>query len=126
MITIIVPIGTSDDFSPKSTDPPELKRKWTHFLNYGRKQSWSSCQRGLRVENALLNDKLGILVTRLDDLVLEGRRGTLRMSVPYKDLKFEASPQTTEVEMDGATGRVLVWGWDKDACETKIFVVDLV
>lgn len=78
------------------------------------------------MENALLNDKLGILVTRLDDLVLEGRRGTLRMSVPYKDLKFEASPQTTEVEMDGATGRVLVWGWDKDACETKIFVGDLV
>ena len=65
-----------------------------------------------------------ILVTPLDDLVLEGGRGTLRMSVLRKE--FDECSAITEVDMDEATGRVVMWGWDKRTCETKVFVGDLV
>ena len=34
--------------------------------------------------------------------------------------------QNVEVDMDEATGRVIIWRWDANAFETKIFVGDLV
>jgi len=46
------------------------------------------------------------------------------MFVSYTELGYR--PQTTEIDMDEATGRVVIWGWDKQAHETKIFVGDLV
>ena len=85
-----------------------------------------SCRNGLHSDKALLIDKLGVLVTPLDDLVLEDGRGALRMSVPLEELKFERPPKTFGMDMDEATGRVVIWGWEEDACETKIFVGDLV
>jgi len=78
------------------------------------------------LDKALLDDKLDILVIPLDDLVLEDGRGALRMLVSYKELKFKFRPLTIEMDMDEATGRVIIWGWDKNAYETKIFVGDLV
>jgi len=48
------------------------------------------------------------------------------MSVPFEELKFERPPKTSEMDMDEATGRVVIWGWDEDACEARIFVGDLV
>jgi len=121
-ITVTIPTDTDD----KSTEPPVLKQKQTRIRNHGRASAGFSCRNGLHSDTAFLIDKLCILVTPLDDLVLEGGRGALRISVLYKELKVKWPLQTTETDMDEATGRVVIWGWDKDAYETKIFVGDLV
>ena len=124
--TITMPISTDGDPASESTEPPLLKIKETLIRRHGRDSAGTSCRKGLHSDKALLNDGLDILVTPLDDLVLKDGKGTLRMSVPYKEFGFKWSPQTVEIDMDEATGRVVVWGWDRDACETKIFVADLV
>ena len=66
---------------------------------------------------------LEALVTPLNDLVLEGGRGALRISVPLKELRRCSG---IGMDMDEATGRVVIWGWDEDTHRTKVFVGDLV
>jgi len=127
VITVTIPINTTnDEFASNPTEPPTLKQKTTPVENHGRRSAGFSCQKGLHSDKALLVDKLDILVTPLDDLVLESGRGVLRMFVSYKELGFKFRPLTIEMDMDEATGRVIIWGWDKDAYETKVFVGDLV
>lgn len=123
-ITVTVPINTGGDSASKSTGPPALKQKSTPLQTHRWGSVGFSCRKGLHLDKALQSDKFHILVTPLDDLVLEGGRKALRMFVPYKELKHFS--QTIEMDMDEATGRVIIWGWDKDAYETKIFVGDLV
>ena len=125
-ITVTIPTNTDDDFAPESTEPLELKQKSTPVQGHirGQRSGGFSCRKGLHSDLAVQGDKINILVTPLDDLVLEDGRGALRMTVPFKE--FRHCSQTIEMDMDEATGRVVIWGWDKDAYETRIFVGDLV
>ena len=60
----------------------------------------------------------------LDDLFLGGGREALWMSVTYKELRD--CKKTVDMDMDEATGRVIIWGWEMCTYETKVFVGDLV
>ena len=73
---------------------------------------------------ALHDDEIDILVTPLNDLVLEGGRGVLRMSVSCKE--FIGRFQTVQVEIGEATGRAVVCAWDECPYQTKVFIGDLV
>lgn len=121
-ITVTIPIN---DFASKATEPPALRRKSTP-IPYHQKDSvgFSYQMGGLHSEKAFQTEGFDILVTRLGDLILEGLPPALQMSVTYQDLKYH--PGTIEMDMDEATGRVIIWGWDKDAYEMKIFIGDLV
>ena len=124
VVTVTVPINNDDSVpEPRSTI---LEQKFTVLWNYGWVSSGMSCTNGLHANTTLLEDKVEILVTPLDDLVLEDGRRTLRIPVSYQEFGFKFPPQTIEVDMDEITGRVIIWGWDKDARQTKIFVGDLV
>ena len=124
-ITVTVPINNNDP-APGPTGRIILKHKFTAMQNYGWDSSALSCTNGLHSNKAILKDRIEILVTPLDDLVLEDGRGTLRMSASYQELGFKWPPRTIDMDMDELTGRVIIWGWDKDAYETKVFVGDLV
>ena len=122
-ITVTIPINIEDDFAPKLTEPAP-KQKLTRIQSHEWDSVRPSCRKGLHSNVALRGGKIDILVTPLDDLVLEGGRGALRMSAPYKE--FGDCLEMTEVDMDEATGRVVIWRWDESAWETKVFVGDLV
>ena len=124
-VTVTVPINDNDPV-PEPTGPIMLKLKFTVMQKYRSDSSVLSCTNGLHSDKMLLKDKLEILVTPLDDLVLEDGRGTLRMSASYQELGFKSPTRAIDMDMDEVTGRVVIWGWDKDANETKIFVGDLV
>lgn len=123
-ITVTIPIDINDDPASGPTEPPTLRRKLTSIRHHLKDSTEFSCQKGLHFEKAFLTEGLDILVTRLDDLTLEGGGEALRMFVRYKRLGYR--PRTIEIDMDETTGRVVFWGWDKDAYETKVFVGDLV
>ena len=124
-VTVTVPIS-DDDSLPESTRSTILEQKLTLLQNYGWFSSGMSCTNGLHSSKILLRDEVVIIVTPLHDLVLEDGRRTLRMPVSYQELGFKFPPRKIDVDMDEITGRVIIWGWDRDACGTKIFVGDLV
>lgn len=117
-ITITIPINTNGDIA----EPPALKQKITPIKNHGRYSDGVSCQKGLHFDMVYGGGGVDYLVTPLKDLASESKARTLRMSVPYTELKH--SSRTNKIDMDEATGRVVIWGWDKG--ETKVFVGDLV
>ena len=91
--TITIPIGTKDDLSRESTGPPALEEKSTAVKSSAQRQLVEfSCWKELHLDIALHDDEIDILVTPLDDLVLEGGRGVLRMSVSCKEFigRFQA------------------------------------
>ena len=105
--TIAIPIGTKDDFSRESTEPPALEEKSTTVKSNAQRQLVEfSCWKGLHLDIALHDDEIDILVTPLDDLVLEDGKRVLWMSVSSKE--FIGRFQTIQVEIDEATGRVPV------------------
>ena len=118
--TVTIPINTDRDPSSKSTEPPAHKYKETRLQNHVGESFGFSCQRGLHLDRGLRNEEPEILVTPLDDLVLEGGRGTLRVLLSKE---LEPLLRRCGVDMDDATGRVIIWGWEK---ESKVFVGDLV
>ena len=100
-------------------------RESTTLIPYHQKD-WIgfSSQKGLHFEKAVSTEGFRILVTRLDDLVLGGRKKTLRMFVPYGNLGYH--PRKIEMDMDEATGRVIFWGVNERKYEVRVFVGDLV
>ena len=123
--TVTIPIYIKNDPPHKLTEPPALEQKSNPIQHHRQGSVGSSCQKGLlHSDKAIQNEKLDILVTPLDDLVLEGGRGALRISIPHEELKCH--PQDVKMDMDEATGRIVIWGWNGDPYETKILVGDLV
>ena len=118
--TVTIPINTDRDPSSKSTEPPAPKHKETRLQNRVGESFGSSCQKGLHLDRGLHNEEPEILVTPLDDLVLEGGRGTLRVLLSKE---LEPLLRRCGVDMDDATGRVIIWEWEN---ESKVFVGDLV
>ena len=123
-VTVTIPINAKDDSTSKSIELPALKRKSTPAQSHGWSPAGFSCQKGLHSDVTLLDDALDILITPLDDLGLEGGRGALRILLSYEELG--CLPQAIGVDMDEATGRVVIWGLDENLRDTKVFVGDLV
>ena len=123
VVIITITINAKNNFVSESIEPPTLRKKSTLVRGHGP-GSFRLFRKGLHAGMDFHDDKLDILATPLDDLGLEGGRGALRMTVPYKILRDCAIP--VEMDMDEATGRVAIWTWDPDTHETKIFVGDLV
>lgn len=126
--TIAVPINLKDSFVAfGSTKSPPLKQR-SSSLSHGdtRRPIWFSCQGALHFSVFLGEDPrlLEVLVTPLNDHGLEGGRGTLRMIVSFAEL--ECCTRAIKADMDEATGRVVIWGWDRNTHQRKIFVGDLV
>ena len=119
--TVTIPINFTDcDPSSESAEQPAPRHKVTRLQNT-RKSIGFSCQNGLHMDRGLENGELEIVVTPLDDLVLEGGRGALRMLLSNEGLKFDL--RRWGVDMDDTTGRVIIWGHNG---ESEIFVGDLV
>ena len=123
-VTVTIPISVKDISASESTEPPTLKLRSTPIRSQGPSSFGCPCRKGLHSDIAPQSNGFDILVTPLDDLIVEGGRGALRMTVPYKELVDR--DLTITIDMDGATGRVVIWKWNKDARETRVFVGDLV
>ena len=125
VLTIAVPINAEDDSAHESTGSPALEEKLDGFLTYGQERTVGPlCRKGLYSDIFPHSDQIDILVTPLDDFFLEGRREPLWMFVSYKGLND--CSETIDMDMDEATGRVVIWGWEESAHETKVFIGDLV
>ena len=124
-ITITIPINIKDDPAYELGEQPALEQKSTPVQHYGRGSVGFSFHKGLHSNKELRDGRINILVTPLDDLVLEGGRKALRISVPYEEHRSHPV-RNVEVDMDEATGRVVIWRWDGNTNETKVFVGDLV
>ena len=123
--TVTVPINTEGGSISKSTELPTIKKKLTEAPNHGEATAWFSCRKGLHFDVAHSNaPPLHVLVTPLNALGSEGGRKALRMTVPFEE-PGEFMPEIG-MDMDEATGRVVIWGWDSMAYKSKIFVADLV
>ena len=83
-----------------------------------------SFYKDLYFDKVCKNDGVYYLIVPLKNLTLRGLGGVLRMFVPFEE--FEKISRAHEAEMDGATGRVIIWGWNYDTQEAEIFVGDLV
>ena len=118
--TVTISINTDHDPSSESTEPPLPRHKVTRLQNT-RKSIGFSCQNGLHMDRGLENGEFEIVVTPLDDLVLESGRGALRVLLSNEELGFDL--RRWGVDMDNATGRVIIWGRNG---ESEIFVGDLV
>jgi len=124
VITVTIPIDTGDNFARKSIELPPLEEKSTS-IQYHKDSGWISSRKGLHFDIVVGDDlKLDILVTPLTDLGSEGGGKTLRMLVSFEELKDSLG--TIEMDMDEATGRVVIWRWDPLERESKIFIGDLV
>ena len=125
LLTIPVPINAKDDLAHEWTKPSEFRVRSRCITKNGREQTVGpSCRTGLHSDIAIHNDRIDALVMPLDDLFLGGGREALWMSVTYKELRD--CKKTVDMDMDEATGRVIIWGWEMCTYETKVFVGDLV
>ena len=124
--TIKIPMDIQDSLAPESTQSLELERKSAPIRNH----RWSSvkffCRKGLHSDIALHDNKVEILVTSLNDLGWEGRGKALWMIAPFEELADCAG--SIGMDMDEATGWVVIWGWDKFQYQegTGILVGDFV
>lgn len=127
MVTVTIPIDLSDDdkddSSSKSDELPVLKQEPTLGQN---SEPWDSAatlyQNGLYIGGDCEVGGSSYLVAPLKVLASRGPRMLLRLFVSHEELPGVSQ----EVEIDEATGRVVIWEWDMKARETKMVVGDLV
>lgn len=125
MTTVTVPINLRDSFAASELPPLKQKLSPLAHADTWRRPIWFSCQGALHFDVFLWEDpRLEVLVTPLKDLGLKGGKKTLRMIVSFAEL--EGCTKTIKADMDEATGRVVIWGWDRQTYQRKIFVGDLV
>ncbi|KAF9653264.1 hypothetical protein BDM02DRAFT_3265514 [Thelephora ganbajun] len=124
VITVTIPINTGDDSASEPIKLPAVKQRSTFVQNHARHPGEHSCQKGLHFDKACRSDGVRYLIAPLKDIASEGLRRALGVFVSYKELSRLS--QAFEIDMDEATGRVVIWGRNKDASETKVFVGDLV
>ena len=126
VITVTLPINAGyDDLAPEPADLPVLKQNSTTVEGYGRGLEVPFCLKGLFfTKTAREGGGVRFLVTPLKDLALHGPRRALKVSVPHRELG--GASQSIEIDMDEATGRVVIWGWDKEAREAVVVIGDIV
>ena len=125
VITVTLPINASyDDPAPESVDLPVLKQNLTVVESHGRGLEVPFCLKGLFFDKSREGDGVRFLVMPMKDLALHGPRRALQIFVSCKELG--RASQLIEINMDEATGRVVIWGWDKEAREAVVFIGDVV
>jgi hypothetical protein len=131
-ITVTVSINTSapddSDWTEKPDEPPGLKQKCTAIGAERPGASGFFCRKGLYFDvyfdEDSTNDGMHYMVIPLKSLALHGPKNILRMFVSCKEI--EPTSRGIHLDVDEATGRVIVWGWNEEAQETTIFVGNLV
>ena len=117
MITVTIPLNIGND------EPPILKQNSTTLPQCIEGLDLLSAQKGLYIEKAPESDGVYYLVMPLKYLASQHPRRFLPIFVSREEFNQVSH---VDLAMDEATGRVIVWGWDEEAQETKIFVGDLV
>ena len=130
VLTVTVPINTSDhDPFSESTELPVPKEHLT-IHDHANGSDLPICRNGLYFDKVRVGDHFGVdfLVMPLRDFAPQGQnQKPFRVFVSYEeDLGGRTGMQTIEIDMDEATGRVVIWGWEPEAQETRVFVGDLV
>lgn len=122
--TVTIPIDTEGSFISGFTEPPAARQRSIPVPNHGGGTVCLSSRKGLHFDVAAVDyPSLHILIIPLNNLGSDGGKA-LRMSVSSKE--FEKQTLTIKVDMDEATGRVVIWGWDSTTSKAKIFIGDLV
>jgi hypothetical protein len=83
-----------------------------------------SPHKGLYFDKSCRDGGVQFLAMPLRHLTPQGPSRALRMFLSYKEFKWVS--QANEIDVDEASGRVIIWGWDRKSQEAKIFVGDLV
>ena len=121
--TVTVPINTDeDDPALKPGELPALKQESTVIEDgrEGRDTFGCGCK-ALHVRRLSGSDGETYVVVPLKKPPLRGSGGALWMFVHREEL--DLNPQ---LDIDEATGRVVIWGWDMAAQETRVFIGSLV
>jgi hypothetical protein len=119
VVTVTVPINIDDnDDVSELGGLPALKQE-SAVIEQGRNGRGGSTK-GLHVRE-LPGDEITYMVIPLKNLALRNQGNALWMSVPCNG--FEEGQQ---MDVDEATGRVVLWGRDASAKETTVFVGSLV
>lgn len=119
VVAVTIPVDVIDD-GPL----PVLKQESTVVPDHLKAPDAFSPQKGLYFDKAWKDGGVHYLVMPLKNLASQGPRKALRMFVSRGE--FKQASEANEMDVDEATGRVIIWGWDRKAQETKIFVGDLV
>ena len=123
VVTVTVPINAAyDNLASKSAELPAPKQNTALVQCH---VETADCQKGLYFGKSCKKDGVHLLVMPLKDIALRGPEKALRMFVSWEEFEQPAR-QMVEVDMDEATGRVVVWLWDRDTRAVKIFFGDLV
>ena len=127
VVVVTIPTTANDHGDPTSSSggSPALSQRTIGLIKHFEALSGLSFHKGLYVSKAHENDAVCYAIGSLKGLTTQTRERVLRMSVPRKEFGG-AVPQAEEMDMDEATGRVIIWGWDREVQGTKVFVGDLV
>lgn len=123
VIIVTIPINFNDqDLVPEPAEPPVRCQTWLIFHTREKSLEIPFLQNGSYHCNTPCEDTgIYFAVKPLKDI---GLGMSLEMFVSYEELGRPL--QTVQIYADEGSGRVVIWGWDVKAQETKIFVGDLV
>lgn len=125
--TVTVPIDFSDnaiDFASRPDEPPILEYRTTIIQGNANDRETSFSHRGLHFIRTCDATGVRFLVRPLKNIASQDQRKVLQMFVSYQELG--QVPDTTEIDMDEVTGRVVIWGWNMQAQETRVLIGNLV
>ena len=123
VLTTTIPINTAyDDLASKSAELPTPRQNRALTQCHAKSPF---CQKGLYFSKNCESYGIHLLVIPLKDIASRGPEKALQTFVSYADF-VRPGWQTIEVDMDEATGRVVMWVWDNVGQELKIFVGDFV
>ena len=119
LVTVTIPIDADVDGGHSFS-----KQESTTVLNQLQSPDAFSFHKGLYFDMAWKDGGVHYLVMPLKNLASNGPSKALRMFLSHGE--FKQVSEAKEIDVDEATGRVIVWRWDRKAQETRIFVGDLV
>ena len=125
LIAVTVPISEAYDLAFRPGEQPILRQ--TSAIVQVRGDVWETvfCHKGWYFNKSFAGIRaFKFTVIPLKNIASCRLRKALHMFVGFEEL--EQITQTIEIDMDEATGRVVIWGWNSEKQETSVFVGDLV
>lgn len=122
VITVTVPINIWDYDDLAAPTP---KQESTIVRTHVEASDAISLDKGLYFSRTCKGGRVDYLVSPLRGIASGEQEKVLRISISREDLS-RAISLPSEIDIDEATGRVVMCAWDKRAQEPKIFVRDLV
>lgn len=127
VITATVPIDASDpydrDWTQNPDELPALKQKSTTVGSQATGTNTVCCRKGLYFDEIPTNDGVCYVVIPLKNVAANGPGNVLRLVVSRKEFKHVALGVC--LDMDEATGRVIVWGPRESTEGISILIGDL-